>query len=505
MWVGWYRAGSPDCEECQQRRIIMLCQRRNIMLRRLPAAPLRRGLCGTAAHSHGLPKWGAFGKSAAQIEELEDRLRRDGERQVQVTKEMASLGIRLQAMITQPFKYFNDSEWRAGWLEAAEEPLLRFSRINEKLLDGCEQAYKAIATEFHADKPDFEQFVQSEAIEPGLAALLERTLSDYASIGRKPTLEMGRVNGQVLLMDTQSEAGFIATVVFRTRELRSSAALPESTSHASAASVSAEAVGPDDTVTERDPIAAAVAATEAEMEAAAATDSSIGGGDSRGSNKASAAESTSASSGAAGSDRTSESDKAESVSQPGPGDAAAEGETEFEDFVQLWTFTAEQPPLTPYLTWLRAAVQADAVGPHEQARSEDSGWSSEEWPDTGVRWKLRDINFVMHDYVPPEGPTDPVEYRNEVMMRTAVAAALALVLSYTLIKVLTTARRPRPRQDDGGYSQGGARRLGGSDALPSPRLGLTGTGTGTGVGTGGGEPRAVHSTNQWGDQVAPDA
>ena len=49
-----------------------------------------------------------------------------------------------------------------GWLEVIE-PLLRFSRINEAS-DGCEQAYKAIATEFHADKPDFEQFVQSEAI-----------------------------------------------------------------------------------------------------------------------------------------------------------------------------------------------------------------------------------------------------------------------------------------------------------------------------------------------------
>ena len=36
------------------------------------------------------------------------------------------------------------------------EPLERYSRVNDRLLDGCEAAYTAIADEFHSDSPDWQ-------------------------------------------------------------------------------------------------------------------------------------------------------------------------------------------------------------------------------------------------------------------------------------------------------------------------------------------------------------
>ena len=139
-------------------------------MRRFPAAAgraVRRRLC-TASSSAELPelsRWGSFGKSAAQVETLEQAIRQDGERQVAITKEIAAIGIKFQAMLTRPVQYFTDAEWREGWLAAADEPLLRFSRLNEKLREGWEAAYEAVAAEFHADEPDIEQFVGSGAID----------------------------------------------------------------------------------------------------------------------------------------------------------------------------------------------------------------------------------------------------------------------------------------------------------------------------------------------------
>ena len=59
------------------------------------------------------------------------------------------------------------------WAGAVAEPLERYSRINDRLLDGCESAYTAIADEFHSDAPDWEALVESGALEPELAIMLQ--------------------------------------------------------------------------------------------------------------------------------------------------------------------------------------------------------------------------------------------------------------------------------------------------------------------------------------------
>ena len=504
-----------------------------MLIRRFPAAAgraVRRRLC-TASSSAELPelsRWGSFGKSAAQVETLEQAIRQDGERQVAITKEIAAIGIKFQAMLTRPVQYFTDAEWREGWLAAADEPLLRFSRLNEKLLDGCEAAYEAVAAEFHADEPDIEQFVRSGAIDPKLAAVMERTLAEYAAAGLKPTLETGRINAQVLLVDSsQSDAdGFVATVVFRTRDARSSTAISRvSRPEGAAAAVVDE---------EEDPVAAAVAATQAEMAAAvAATQAEMAAAaessqearaaqlaalqarqpDAASAGAASGAVSSSApaeaaendagtgaeakaseGAGARGSAGTEETEGAAAAAEPAePAAAAAEGEHRFEDCIQLWTFTAEQPSMGPYLSWLRAAVQED-VGAGEEGGGDGAAVAAADI-DTGVRWKLRDINFVVRDYVPPEGATDPVEHANEVLMRSVATAGLALVLAYTLFKIATRPARPRRNEDDGPR---GMRQPGSGDPL-AMRFGASPSAAGRHP---GGEPSSATSTNKWGDEVS---
>ena len=501
-----------------------------MLIRRFPAAAgraVRRRLC-TASSSAELPelsRWGSFGKSAAQVETLEQAIRQDGERQVAITKEIAAIGIKFQAMLTRPVQYFTDAEWREGWLAAADEPLLRFSRLNEKLLDGCEAAYEAVAAEFHADEPDIEQFVRSGAIDPKLAAVMERTLAEYAAAGLKPTLETGRINAQVLLVDSsQSDAdGFVATVVFRTRDARSSTAISRvSRPEGAAAAVVDE---------EEDPVAAAVAATQAEMAAAvAATQAEMAAAaessqearaaqlaalqarqpDAASAGAASGAVSSSApaeaaendagtgaeakaseGAGSRGSAGTEETEGAAAAAEPAT--AAAEGEHRFEDCIQLWTFTAEQPSMGPYLSWLRAAVQED-VGAGDEGGGDGAAVAAADI-DTGVRWKLRDINFVVRDYVPPEGATDPVEHANEVLMRSVATAGLALVLAYTLFKIATRPARPRRNEDDGPR---GMRQPGSGDPL-AMRFGASPSAAGRHP---GGEPSSATSTNKWGDEVS---
>ena len=261
---------------------------------------LRRVLSTASAREPLLPRWGSWGKTSAQIAELEARVREDGVRQAAVSRHLAEWGLKVSAMVTRPVQWFGDPEWRAGWLETAAEPLERYSRINDRLLDGCEVAYRVIASEFHAEQPNFEQFVQSGALEPELAAFLEEALAKYSEAGRRPVLEQQRVNGQVLLCDATASypAGFLATVVFRSREARSTARVGEPGSEAASA------------------------------------DGAQGGVD------AAAAGGPAATAGGSGS--------------------ADDGEVAFEDVVQLWTFTAEHPNVGAYIQWLRSNYQMEA-------------------------------------------------------------------------------------------------------------------------------------------------
>lgn len=185
---------------------------------------MRRALC-TSARGPLLPKWGFFGKTSEDLAKLEQAVREDGNRQAAVVRQLAVVGLKAQAMITQPMRYFrcesgvrrgptcfpassshtchlrdslshtpsspsacSDAEWRQGWMESLAEPLERYSRINDRLLDGCEAAYTAIADEFHADAPDWQPLVESGAIEPELVTLLEEARAKWtaAGCGRRP-------------------------------------------------------------------------------------------------------------------------------------------------------------------------------------------------------------------------------------------------------------------------------------------------------------------------------
>ena len=113
----------------------------------------------------------------------------------------------------EPVLHSGDPDWRNGWLETVSEPLERYSRINEHLLHGCEEAYTAIADEFHSDQPDFEKFVDSGALDPELARFLDDAIAKYRTAGYRPVLEHGRVNGECLLVDSTASEMVCRSVV----------------------------------------------------------------------------------------------------------------------------------------------------------------------------------------------------------------------------------------------------------------------------------------------------
>ena len=65
-----------------------------------------RQLCSTASTGPLLPKWGSFGKSADEIAKLEERIRDDGDKQAAITRQLAELGLRAQAMVVRPMQWF---------------------------------------------------------------------------------------------------------------------------------------------------------------------------------------------------------------------------------------------------------------------------------------------------------------------------------------------------------------------------------------------------------------
>ena len=66
------------------------------------------------------------------------------------------------------------------------EPLERYSRVNDRLLDGCEVAYTAIADEFHSDSPDWSALVGQEVT---LEVRLSDAMLRVHEVGRAHHLE----------------------------------------------------------------------------------------------------------------------------------------------------------------------------------------------------------------------------------------------------------------------------------------------------------------------------
>ena len=161
----------------------------------------------------------------------------------------------------------------------------------------------------------------------------------------------------------------------------------------------------------------------------------------------------------------SEPDAVGEVSDPVDPDANNESPHDFGDTIQLWTFRAEHPNLGPYMQWLRSKYKADLSITHEES-------------EPPVRWQLTDIvrvfpppmhallpctlasfllthaqlqprntlqNFSVHDYESANYPKDPSEAVNEIIYRAVATGFMGLVTAYLLYRVLTRERAQRPR------------------------------------------------------------
>ena len=110
------------------------------MLRRMARMSLRGRAHGTSPGSSGpaLTRWGSFGATGGELDEIEEMVRQDGENQAKLTMQLAEMGLKMYAMLTRPREWFGDAEWRSEYVEQMREPMAQYSRVNERLLDGCE-------------------------------------------------------------------------------------------------------------------------------------------------------------------------------------------------------------------------------------------------------------------------------------------------------------------------------------------------------------------------------
>ena len=168
-------------------------------------------------------RWGSLGIAGDELDEIEALVRQDGERQAQLTIQLAEIGLKLYAMLTRPMQWFGDPAWRNEYVEQMSEPMSQYSRVNDRLLDGCEDAYRGVAEEFCSDEPNFEALVENGAMAPQLAAVLQTAAAEARAAGQRPTVDISRINGEVLFVDSMSGSphGFVATVIFRSKEAQS--------------------------------------------------------------------------------------------------------------------------------------------------------------------------------------------------------------------------------------------------------------------------------------------
>ena len=152
-----------------------LLLRPRCMLQHMARMGLRGRAHGTSAGSSGpaLTQWGSLGATAEELDQIEEMARQDGENQAQLTLQLAEMGLKMYAMCTRPREWFGDAEWRAEFVEQMREPMATYARVNHRLLDGCEDAYRGVAEEFCAAEPNFDALVESGAMAPQLAALLQ--------------------------------------------------------------------------------------------------------------------------------------------------------------------------------------------------------------------------------------------------------------------------------------------------------------------------------------------
>ena len=73
---------------------------------RRSATAARRLLCTARPSEPLLPKWGSFGKTLDDVDKLVDNVKEDGDRQAAVTRQLAEMALKIQAMVTRPVQWF---------------------------------------------------------------------------------------------------------------------------------------------------------------------------------------------------------------------------------------------------------------------------------------------------------------------------------------------------------------------------------------------------------------
>eukprot|EP00964_Phaeocystis_antarctica_P038522 scaffold22034_cov61-Phaeocystis_antarctica.AAC.1 len=349
-------------------------------------ASLRGRAHGTSAGSSGpaLTRWGSFGATGGELDEIEEMVRQDGANQAKLTMQLAEMGLKMYAMLTRPREWFGDAEWRTEYVEQMREPMAQYSRVNERLLDGCEDAYLGVAEEFCAAEPNFEALVASGAMAPQLAALLQAAATEARTAGQRATVDVSRVNGEVLFVDSMSGSphGFVATVIFRSKEARSQVPHhPASAHHTAAASAHHTAAA--------NSAAAAEASADARAAVHAVTDADAG---------------------------------ADAAADDGDTDA------EYVERRQLWTFTGEHPPLRPYLKWIKGMMSGE-------------GGDDIEPP---VVWTLHDIDFAVAPYEQPELPPNAGTMVQHMSLQLGALVTMLVLSAFIVAEAATKQRRPPP-------------------------------------------------------------
>ncbi|KAL1498867.1 hypothetical protein AB1Y20_013391 [Prymnesium parvum] len=164
-----------------------------------------------------VPHWGGLDMTEEEIDEMAAELRANYLKRVHCAARMRAIADYMWNCLANPRNWldnpFTNLEER---VREMEEKLTKSILADQAtLLDGIEDAYRAVVDEFTSEEPDFDRFVERGAMGEECAELLSEILSEWTDEGLRPVIKIDRVKTEIV---SSSNRGRTMIVLITSRE-----------------------------------------------------------------------------------------------------------------------------------------------------------------------------------------------------------------------------------------------------------------------------------------------
>ncbi|KAL1498866.1 hypothetical protein AB1Y20_013390 [Prymnesium parvum] len=192
--------------------------------RSLARAPRRDGArASMCTVPDTVPHWGGLGRTEEEINGMAAELRANYLKRVDTEAGLHAYVARTQNYLANPRYWFGGSTEKLEELLREYEAKLKetISSEHAALLDGIEDAYRAVVDEFTSEEPDFDRFVENGAMGEECAELLSEILSVWTDEGLRPVIDIDHVKTEIVSLrygHANGRSGMNLTVLITSRE-----------------------------------------------------------------------------------------------------------------------------------------------------------------------------------------------------------------------------------------------------------------------------------------------